>query len=756
MSYPLGIYDTETNGLKDPKRNAAGIIIEPAMDRMHTLTLIIPAYTDERGIAHLRRQISACDHPEYKPLAEAHGWEWMPLIDGLKLLSEARVRVAHNGADFDEGDCEFNPGAIQIAFPWWKPLPGSKLLDTLLLSRLLYPDIARSGPNSHKLPPHARNRHALREWGIRLGVHKGDYKGGWLEWSPEMQDYGEQDTVVLERLFNWLMAQQPTPQSSAIEHEFAAIIRRQERRGFGFDHEKAARLQGELVERQVALEADLIVAFGEWWAFGKAANAGASRPETYDPDDDEDAEDEEEQDRRRLEWKARMTWGDVVIPTKDRSTKMVGFPDVTVPRTSPLTGKPLKPYVGPPKVTYSQGAAYTPIKRVQFNPRSRAHVRQRLSAKYGWEPSRFTKGGKHSPPVPVVDDDVVRGLPYPEAQMLADYYLVTKRLGQVSEGKQAWMRTAREEPDQGGRIHYRIHGRVNTNGAVTARCTHMSPNLAQVPKNTSAFKLCPQYEEVQGWRCRELFIAIEPYVLQGFDGSSLEGCMAAHYLSKWDKGEYAKVVSEGDKAKGTDPHSWMRSVVIGEDIIGAGDPGRDNAKTAFYASLYGSGDEKLGSIVLPTAPLREKRELGKLIKHKIFGAWEAMASLKWALEQAVEERGYLVALDGRKLKVRKRHAALNTLLQSAGAIVMKRALIELDTDLRVIAGLQPGRDYEFVANIHDEAQAEVLPDHTPEFARHALQALPKAGQFLRVQCPLKAEVSPAAGHGPAYSWRETH
>lgn len=737
------IYDTETNGLLKPKLEKG--VMTPPMDRMHTLTMIL---TDRAS--GLRRQISACDQPGYEKGTSGRGWERMPIADALMLLAEADVRVAFNGQDFDEG-CPFRPGAIQIAYPWWKAKEGSALIDPLLLSRLLYPDIHKTGPNRHKLPGNMKRQHNLKSWGFRLGVHKGDYRGGWGSWNEDMQVYGEQDTLVLERVFLFLMAQKPTRASSAIEHSFAAIIRRQEDRGFGFDMDKALVLVAELTDRKLLLEGELIEAFGEWWAHGRTASAKASRPERYDPDDDEDAEDEEVQAERAREWKQRQKWGDVVIPAKDRAVKsLLGLPEVEYIRLSEATGKPLRPYQGPPKTWYSQGAPYTPIKRVQFNPTSRAHIRQRLVEKYGWEPSRFTKGGKNSPPVPVVDDDVMRGLPYPEAQRLADYYLISKRLGAVSEGKQAWIKNARETVDAGGHRTFRIHGRVNTNGAATARCTHMSPNMAQVPKNTAAFKLCPQYDEVQGYRCRELFIAQEPYQLEGMDGSSLELCMAGHYLSKFDGGAYSKIVTESD------PHAWMRTEIIGEQIIGSGAAGRDNSKTAFYAGLYGAGDEKEGAIVLPTATVAEKRALGREIKRKVFDEWEAMRLLREAIEQTVHERGYLIGLDGRKLHVRKIHAALNTLLQSAGAIVMKQALIVLDANLQAAAGMLPGRDYEFVANIHDEAQAEVLPELAPTYRQYALQALPEAGRILQVKCPLTAAVSPKEGHGPARSWRETH
>jgi hypothetical protein len=70
----------------------------------------------------------------------------------------------------------------------------------------------------------------------------------------------------------------------------------------------------------------------------------------------------------------------------------------------------------------------------------------------------------------------------------------------------------------------------------------------------------------------------------------------------------------------------MRTEIIGEDIIGKGEAGRDNSKTTIYAIFYGGGDEKVGSIILPTASTKEKRELGAEVKAKIFSRFTALGA----------------------------------------------------------------------------------------------------------------------------------
>lgn len=203
----IALYDLESNGLLEPKRDKNQNVTEPAMDRVHSLC--IRFRNMKTGEV---RNISACnqrgfskgfshyylpgeDTPKLLPPgatapAGATVWERMSIEEALELLAMADIRVAHNGQGFDER-------AILLVYPWWKPKAGSKMLDTLLMSRLIYPDIFRNGPNGHKLFPHEKRMHGVEAWGKRLGVHKGEYTDWcrehgvdpWKEWRPEMQWY---------------------------------------------------------------------------------------------------------------------------------------------------------------------------------------------------------------------------------------------------------------------------------------------------------------------------------------------------------------------------------------------------------------------------------------------------------------------------------------------------------------------------------------------------------------------------------------
>lgn len=357
------------------------------------------------------------------------------------------------------------------------------------------------------------------------------------------------------------------------------------------------------------------------------------------------------------------------------------------------------------KLGYKAGCTLTKLKKVEFKPSNRNHIANRLIRRHKWKPAVFTDGGK-----PKVDEKIIAKLPYPEVPFILDYLVVDKRLQQLSEGDEAWLKVERDG---------RIFGSVNTGGAVTGRCTHSHPNLAQVPKVEKPF----------GKECRSLFTASKGMVLVGCDASQLELRCLAHYMSRWDKGAYTLVILEGDI------HSVNQKA--------AGLPTRDSAKTFIYAFLYGAGDAKIGAIIKGTA-----RE-GKKLKAKFLRNLPALNALITAVKKAARERGYLIGLDGRRLHVRSLHAALNTLLQSAGAVVMKKALVIANS--RILAeGLVAGIDFEFVLNVHDEMQCECLPEHAEKIGKIMADSIREAGEFFKFRCPLAGDYKIGA------NWAETH
>jgi len=360
------------------------------------------------------------------------------------------------------------------------------------------------------------------------------------------------------------------------------------------------------------------------------------------------------------------------------------------------------------------GAPMTKVDLEEFNPSSRFHIANRLKKLYGWEPAEFTETG-----APKIDDITLEGLPWPEAKLLQQYLTLEKRIGQLAEGKQAWFKHYREETG-------RIHGAVNGNGAVTGRMSHFAPNMAQVPAVYSPY----------GKECRELFMVPPGFKLVGIDASSLEMCCLAHYLYPYDQGKYVDAVTKGSKEDGTDPHT-LNKVALGIDS-------RDTAKTWFYAFIYGAGDTKLGKILGVTfRQAKAKRE--QFLKNL-----RSMDELKKIIDATLKKRNYLIGLDGRRLQVRSAHSALNTLLQSAGALIMKQALVVLDDLLQMEHGLKPGVDYEFVGNIHDEWQIEVKEEHAELVGQTGVRAITLAGELFNFKCPLTGD------YRIGNNWAETH
>lgn len=374
------------------------------------------------------------------------------------------------------------------------------------------------------------------------------------------------------------------------------------------------------------------------------------------------------------------------------------------------------------KMGYVAGVPVERWKEIVFNPGSRQHIADRLKAMRGWNPTVFTPSGQ-----PQVDDKVLAELPWPEAKKLARYLEVQKHRGLV----EGWFKKARQGKDG----VFRLHGSVRTNGAVTGRMTHSEPNLAQVPK-TSEF--------------RECFIPSPGKVLVGCDAEGLELRMLAHYMARYDNGDYGRTVVEGKKSDGTDVHTVNQRAV--------GLHTRDSAKTWIYAFLYGAGDFKLGTIVVADFTEEERNDfyktnvtkrareaaikrVGATSRSRVLSNLPALGRLVSAVQSAAA-RGYLAGLDGRRLHVRGSHAALNTLLQGAGAIVMKQALVLLDSSTN---GTLP-----FVANVHDEFQFEEDLSDAEQSGRLAADSIRGAGESFRLRCPL------SGSFGIGSSWAETH
>ena len=329
-----------------------------------------------------------------------------------------------------------------------------------------------------------------------------------------------------------------------------------------------------------------------------------------------------------------------------------------------------------------------------FNPGSRQQIAQRLM-NLGWKPKKFTEKGQ-----PIVGEEILEKIDIPQAQLIATYLTLEKRVSQIK----SWIAVADEND--------KVHGRVMTLGTITGRMSHSSPNMAQVPAVYSPY----------GKECRALWkVSSDDYTLLGTDASGLELRMLAHYMN--DEA-YTKEVVEGDV------HTANQKA--------AGLPTRDNAKTFIYAFLYGAGAGKIGQVVNGTA------KDGQRLIDNFLNNMPALKALRSKVDK-LAGRGYLIGLDGRVLNIRNKHAALNLLLQGAGAIVCKewlKFIIILATKAKV--------DFNLVASVHDEYQFEVRKGQEEAFGAITKEAMKLTEESLRVNCPLDCE------YKTGLSWSDTH
>jgi DNA polymerase I-like protein with 3'-5' exonuclease and polymerase domains len=568
--------------------------------------------------------------------------ENLDIKDTLSTLMKADQIIGHNIIKFDIP-------AIQKVYPWFT-VEESKVFDTLVMSRLIWPDLMDRDEKAirlGKLAKHLRGSHGLEAWGQRLGEWKGDYskemiaKGldPWAAWNEDMQRYCEQDVAVTKKFLELIESKNTDPRAIELEHQIAHIIWEQEQTGFAFDEDAALALTRKLMEDKAAIEDALTGLFDPWWSYES----------TVTP-------------KRTVNYKS-------------------------VERHSTIAG-----------------AEYSKIKLNIFNPGSRAHIADRLMKVRGWKPTEFTANGQ-----PKIDDEILQALPYPEAKKIAEYFVIQKRLGQVAEGNQAWLKKI--NPKTG-----RIHGTVVTNGAVTGRMTHNNPNVAQTPSVGAPY----------GAECRACWIVPRGKKLVGVDVAGLELRMLAHFMAPHDGGKYGDTVVNGDI------HTANQEA--------AGLPTRNMAKTFIYGFLYGAGNAKIGSIV------GKGSKHGGMLKKRFLEQTPALKKLTDGVSKKARS-GEIRGLDGRILPIRHQHAALNTLLQSAGALVCKRWAVECRAE-RNSRGWQ--ERVKFVANIHDEIQFEVDEEIAEEWAEVAVECIKRAGKYFRIRIPLDGDANIGS------NWKETH
>ena len=337
----------------------------------------------------------------------------------------------------------------------------------------------------------------------------------------------------------------------------------------------------------------------------------------------------------------------------------------------------------------------TKIKYIPFNIASRKQIAERLMAK-GWKPTKHTDKGNV-----IVNEETLSHIKMPEAQMFSRFFLLQKRTGMLK----SWIKECHDDD--------KVRGRVMTLKTITGRMAHNSPNMAQVPASYSPY----------GKEFRSLWTISDPdnYNLVGTDASGLELRCLAHYMK--DK-EYIHEVVNGD--------------VHTANMKMAGLTNRDQAKTFIYAFLYGAGPAKIGKVVGGGAAQ------GRQLIESFLSNMPALKRLRTQVTEAATQ-GSIKGLDGRWLQIRSEHAALNTLLQGAGAIICKEWLVQMTKQINEMK-----LNVKLVGSIHDEYQFEVSIEDTPQFCEITKQAILDTEKILGVICPLDSE------YKVGKTWAETH
>jgi hypothetical protein len=581
------IFDIETNGLLD------------TMDTIHCVVLL----DIDTGIYH--------SYPPKK------------VPEAIELLAAADWICGHNIIDFDIP-------AIQIVYPDFIPM--GKINDTIVMSRLIKADVLTEDAIKNKLPKRLWGSQSLKAWGLRLGVHKGDFETDWKKYSKEMLEYCVQDVEVNLSLHLELENSGFSEMSIDLNHEIAMVCQRISNKGWTFNEKAAGSLYAKLSKRRGELEEELVTLFPPW------------------------------------------TVETEFIPKANNKSR-----------------------------GYIKGEPFIKTKEVEFNPNSRAHIHRSLVDKYGWKPKAYSAGG-----VATIDESILSKLHYPEAKKLEEFFTIQKRIGQVAEGKNAWLKLV----DKHGILRHRII----PGSTISGRASHRSPNLAQVPRASAPY----------GKECRELFRAPKGWMMVGSDLSGIELRILASYLYPYDDGIYANQILSGDI------HTYNQKSF--------GAKTRDQAKTLIYAMIYGGGDKLIGEIVGGSS------KDGKKLKKNYDQSVPAFAQLKRQLNSAAQ-RGYLNGLCGRRLYLRSPHRQLSQLLQSGAASICAKWVALVNAELE---DTLEGQAY-IMGWVHDEIEIAVKDKETAEYVGNITgRAAKKAGEFFKTRIGIASEYSVGT------TWADTH
>ncbi|WP_421276137.1 DNA polymerase [Aeromonas veronii] len=636
---------------------------------------------------------------------EVHRFRPHEIKEGIELLENASLAVAHNGIKFD------HPAVQKITNVC---LNKGIFFDTLTAVRLLYSNIkdidlkliAKYKRNMQEgrpvigvqcLPPKLYGSHSLEAWGWRLSEYKGDFGKtcDWETYSEEMLEYCEQDVWVLLKLFKTVLSKIKETSAEfaiAMEHSVSWLLAKQERNGFVFDERKAQLLNSRLISERASIELELINTFNGWY-----------------------------------------TASEMRIPKRNVNAKF-----------------------GSRCLSTCVGAPYTPVKWIEFNPNSRQHI-TKVAQELGWKPDQFTETGQ-----PKIDDEILNKLNIPQLAPISRYLMLSKRLAQLSDGAQAWLSHVHN-----GKIHGSVNPCGAVTGRATHSFPNIaqvpSCSVEFGPECRELFTVPEGWvlmgSDASGLELRCLANAMYPY-----DGGAY-GQIVLNGDIHWANAQAAGFINPGTLRDHHNPeHEAARNAAkrfIYAFLYGAGDEligilvGYDesdylrwketNAHVKVINSLKRRG-------IVPTREMICHILKGAEVKSRFLKGLPALKKLINQCKNDAKDQGYVIGLDGRRVHCRSERSSLNAKLQSDGAVVCKAWIVAVD-EIAKQRGLKHGwdGDYAYSAWVHDEIQVacrnQEIADLMGSISEEAMKSVSLLFNF---KCQLGTD------YKTGKSWKDTH
>lgn len=625
--------------------------------------------------------------------------------DGLRMLEKVDRIVGHNIIGFD------------LLAIWkvvgWKPPKRVQVVDTLILSCLIHPDI--------------RGGHSLEEWGERVGVRKTDYKAAfiewkkeqdpeyvytkddeWIAWNPVMGDYCDQDVAVNVKVYDRLLEDMKGWDWTAaerMEHAFARYFARQGWRGVMVDRPHVERCIEAWEQEMATIEAEV-----EPLLPPRKGTLGQLRSVTPP----------------KLQFKkngqptaACEAWFDELRKVGDTwygskygvAHKLPTPSDENGERQPLITEFPMKLADQEELKAWLMNVGWVPT-MWSYKKEKDKHGKLRVKRGDDGKPvpaqPKFHEKGELCKNLEAINSE------FPEVAKVVRWLVVRHRLG--------FARAVLENIRHDGTVPAKGFAL----GTPTSRVAHSAP-VANVPKAEDTV--------VYGKECRSMFVARKGRVMVGVDAAGLELRCLAHYTGS---PELVKLVL-ADKDKGElDIHT-----VLAQGYVKAWPTvTRSSGKNITYGLLYGASDEKVGQTA--GAPDHLAAKVGKQCRDVFLKQLPGMEGLMKKVEAAAK-RGYVKGLDGRRIEIRSKHAALNTLLQSAGSILVKWATCYMNKRME-----EERLDAYQVIHYHDEVQLDCHPAHAERAGNLFIEGLRWSGERFNFRCPLDGEVKLGK------NWATTH